>query len=454
LVLILLCVKHMDSALAVHRLHFAFTVTFHYLFPQLTMGLALLIVILKTMALRTGDEHYNRAARFWVKIFAINFAMGVVTGIPMEFQFGTSWARFSRSAGGVIGQTLAMEGVYSFFLESSFLGLFVLGEKRLSPRLHWLSAVLVCAGAWLSGFFIIATDAWMQHPTAYKIGPNGQVLLTSFWELVLNPWILWQYLHNMIGAVVTASVVMASIGAYYLLAGRFAEYGRIFVRTGVIAGTLATIAMVFPTGDGQGKMVAEHQPVTLAAMEGLFETTAGAPIVLIGQPDTDKLALDNPILVPNMLSFLTYRRWESEVRGLKDFPRDQWPDNIPLLYYSYHIMVGLGTLLILLMIICAWALWRGRLYTNRAMLWALMLALPFPYVATTAGWMTAELGRQPWLIYGVMRTADGVSSRVSAGNGLFTLMGFMGIYLLLGILFLFLVHREIDHGPEAAGGIQ
>ena len=165
----------MDSALAVHRLHFAFTVTFHYLFPQLTMGLALLIVILKTAALRTGNEHYNRAARFWVKIFAINFAMGVVTGIPMEFQFGTNWAQFSRSAGGVIGQTLAMEGVYSFFLESTFLGLFVFGEKRLSPRMHWLSAVLVCVGSWLSGFFIIATDAWMQHPVGYKIGPDGQI---------------------------------------------------------------------------------------------------------------------------------------------------------------------------------------------------------------------------------------------------------------------------------------
>jgi cytochrome bd ubiquinol oxidase subunit I len=449
----------MDSALAVHRLHFAFTVTFHYLFPQLTMGLALLIVILKTAALRTGDEHYNRAARFWVKIFAINFAMGVVTGIPMEFQFGTSWARFSKSAGGVIGQTLAMEGVYSFFLESTFLGLFVYGEKRLSPRMHWFSALMVCIGSWLSGFFIIATDSWMQHPTAYKIGPNDQIQLESFWGLVSNPWIFWQYLHNMIGAVVTGSIVMASIGAYYLLANRAVEYGRIFVRTGVIAGTLATIAMLFPTGDGQGKMIAEHQPVTLAAMEGLFDTTEGAPIALIGQPDTDKLELDNPIVVPRMLSFLTYQRWEATVKGLKDFPRDQWPDNIPLLYYSYHIMVGIGTFLILLMLGCAWSLWRAGLYHNRVLLWALMLALPFPYIATTAGWMTAELGRQPWLIYGVMRTSEGVSSRVSAANGLFTLIGFMGLYMILGILFLFLVHREIDHGPDtesipAAKGIQ
>jgi cytochrome d ubiquinol oxidase subunit I len=442
----------MDSALAVHRLHFAFTITFHYLFPQLTMGLALLIVILKTLALRTANEHYNQAARFWVKIFAINFAMGVVTGIPMEFQFGTNWARFSRDAGGVIGQTLAMEGVYSFFLESAFLGLFVYGESRLSPKLHWLSAFLVFLGSWLSGFFIIATDAWMQHPVGYRLGPNGQIILDSFWALILNPWTLWQYLHNMVAAVVTASFVMASIGAFYLLTNRFIEHARIFVRTGVVAGTVATMLMVFPTGDGQGRMVADHQPVTLAAMEGLFETSASAPLALIGQPDTDNLKLDNPITVPGVLSFLTYRRWESEIKGLKDFPRDQWPDNIPLLYYSYHIMVGLGTLLILLMTLCAWSLWRGRLYQSRALLWPLMLAMPFPYIATTAGWMTAELGRQPWLIYGVMRTSEGFSSRVSAGNGLFTLMGFMGLYMILGILLLFLVHREIDHGPARGTG--
>ena len=453
----------MDSALAVHRLHFAFTVTFHYLFPQLTMGLALLIVILKTLALRTGNEQYNQAARFWVKIFAINFAMGVVTGIPMEFQFGTNWARFSRNAGGVIGQTLAMEGVFSFFLESSFLGLFVFAESRLSPRMHWFSAFLVFLGSWLSGFFIIATDAWMQHPVGYRVGPNDQFILDSFWDLIFNPWTLWQYLHNMLAAVVTGSFVMASIGAFYLLTNRFVEHARIFVRIGVIAGTAAMALIIFPTGDGQGRMVAEHQPVTLAAMEGLFETSDGAGIALIGQPDTDNLKLDNPIVVPKILSFLTYRRWEAEVKGLKDFSRDDWPDNIPLLYYSYHIMVGLGTFLILLLALCAWSLWRGRLYENRALLWPLMLALPFPYIATTAGWMTAELGRQPWLIYGLLRTSQGFSSRVSAGNGLFTLMGFMGLYTILAFLFLFLVHREIDHGPvhqaapapvPVAGGVQ
>jgi len=440
----------MDSALAVHRLHFAFTVTFHYLFPQLTMGLALLIVILKTIALRTGNPAYDQSARFWVKIFAINFAVGVVTGIPMEFQFGTNWARFSKDAGGVIGQTLAMEGVFSFFLESTFLGLFVYGEKHLSPKMHWVTAFLVFLGSWLSGFFIIATDAWMQHPTGYKVGAHDRILLDSFWGLVLNPWVFWQYLHNMLAAVVTASFVMASVGAYYQLVGKFSEHARIFLRTGVVAGAIAVVAMLFPTGDGQGRMLANHQPVTLAPMEGLFDTSEGAPIAILGQPDTDAMKLDNPLLVPGALSFLTYRRWGAEVRGLKSFPRDLWPDNIPLLYYSYHIMVGIGTLLIALMLLSIWSLWRGRLYESRPLLWALLLALPFPYIATTAGWMTAELGRQPWLIYGLMRTAAGFSPLVSAANALFTLIGFMGLYLVLGILFLFLIHQEIERGPQPA----
>jgi len=262
----------MSTALAVDRLQFAFTVTFHYIFPQLTMGLALLLVVLKTLALRTGNEHYNRCARFWVKIFAINFAMGMVTGIPMEFQFGTNWAKFSRAAGGVLGQTLAMEGVFSFFLESTFLGLLVFGEKRLGPRLHWLAAVMVFAGSWLSGFFIIATDAWMQYPVGYTVGANGDILLRSFQDLIFNPWTLWQYLHNMIAAVVTASFVMAAVGAFYLLSDKHNVYGRTFVRVGVTAGFLATLLMLFPTGDRQGKMIAQHQPVTLAAMEGLFES--------------------------------------------------------------------------------------------------------------------------------------------------------------------------------------
>ncbi|HXK05987.1 MAG TPA: cytochrome ubiquinol oxidase subunit I [Verrucomicrobiae bacterium] len=435
------------DALTLHRLHFAFTVTFHYLFPQLTMGLALLLLILKTIALRTGDERYNEAARFWTKIFAVNFTMGVVTGIPMEFQFGTNWSRFSRMTGGVVGQTLAMEGVFSFFLESSFLGALLFGEKRLGPKAHWVAAFLVCAGSWLSGFFIIATNAWMQHPTGYQMGTNGKIQLASIWGLLLNPWLVWQYLHNMTGAVVTASFAMAALGAFYLLTRRHEDYGRMFLRVGVIAGTASTILMLFPTGDSQGKNIALHQPPTLAAMEGLFYTEEGAPLAIIGQPDMEKLRLDNPIEVPRALSFLTYRRWKAEVKGLDAFPRERWPDNVPLLYFSYHIMVGLGTIFIALMAAASFYLWRGTLYGARWLLWTIMLAVPFPYIATTAGWMTAEMGRQPWLVYGLMRTAAGASPQVSAGNALFTLIGFMGMYTVLGILFLFLIYLEIEAGP-------
>jgi cytochrome d ubiquinol oxidase subunit I len=438
------------DALTIHRLHFAFTVTFHYIFPQLTMGLALLLVVLKTMALRTGDEHYSRAVRFWARIFAINFAMGVVTGIPMEFQFGTNWSRFSKSAGGVIGQTLAMEGVFSFFLESSFLGLFLFGEKRLGPKGHWFACFLVFLGSWLSGFFIVATDAWMQHPVGYALGPQGEILLSSFWALLLNPWLLWQYLHNMMGAVVTGAFAMSAVGAFYLLVKRQEPYGRTFVRVGVIAGLAAAFLMLFPTGDGQGKNIAFHQPATLAAMEGLFVTEAGAPLALIGQPDVEHRRLDNPLQIPRALSFLTYQRWKAQVRGLDAFPQDVWPDNIPLLYFSYHIMVGLGTIFIAVMALAALELWRGRLFTERKVLWLLMLSAPFPYIANTAGWITAEAGRQPWLIYGLMRTAVGVSPHVSAGNALFTLIGFMGMYTVLAMLFLLLVYHEIDRGPEAA----
>jgi len=438
----------MDSALALHRFHFAFTVTYHYIFPQLTMGLALLIVILKTMALRTGEEHFNRSARFWGKIFGISFAMGVVTGIPMEFQFGTNWAAFSKAAGGVIGQTLAMEGVFSFFLESAFLGLFLFGEKRLGPKGHWWSAFLVFLGSWLSGFFIIATNAWMQHPTGYRLGPGGEILLDSFWGLLLNRWVFWQYMHNMTGSVVTASFVMASIGAFYLLNGTHGNYGRTFVRLGVIAGAIASVLMAVPTGDGQGRNIARYQPVTLAAMEGLFRTQEGAPVVLVGQPDMVQRRLDNPVEIPRLLSFLTYQRWMADVKGLDSFPEDLWPDNIPLLYYSYHIMVGLGTIFIAVMLVSAWKLWKGTLYASRRWLWVILLMLPFPFIANTAGWITAEVGRQPWVIYGLMRTSQGASMNVSAGNTLFTLIGFMGMYALLSILFLFLVRREIEHGPE------
>jgi cytochrome d ubiquinol oxidase subunit I len=409
------------------------------------MGLALLIVVLKSVALRTGSEEWDRAARFWGRIFAINFVFGVVTGIPMEFEFGTNWARFSRLSGGVIGQPLAMEGVFSFFLESAFLGLFLYGEKRISKLMHCF------LGSWISGFFIIVTDAWMQHPVAYERSASGQFEVLSFWQLLLNPWGLLQYAHNMTGSVVTASFVMAAVGAFFLLEERLQNYGRIFLKVGVIAGVISSILIIFPTGDLHGKYVARNQPAAIAAMEGVFKTESGAGMVLIGQPNEETGQIDNPIVVNDALSFLIYGTTKAEVKGLDQIPQDQWPTALPLLFYAYHIMAGLGTWFLLLMIVAAFLLWRGRLYSARWVLWALLLSFPLPYIANTAGWMTAELGRQPWLIYGLMRTSEGYSNTVSASNGLFTLLGFMGLYAVLGLLFTVLIYREISNGPEQKG---
>jgi cytochrome d ubiquinol oxidase subunit I len=436
----------MDSALAIHRLHFAFTITYHYLFPQLTMGLAPLIVVFKALGLWRPDAPYNNAARFWAKVFGLNFLFGVITGIPMEFQFGTNWASFSRFSGGVIATSLAMEGVFAFFLESSFLGIFLYREKRFGQRLHMLSAVMIFVGSWLSGYFIIVTNAWMQHPVGFSIAPNGAAQLSSFWALLSNNWAFWQYVHNMGGACVTGAFFVAAVGAFYLLSGRQTEYGRLFLTVGLVAAAIASTFQVFPSGDRQGQLVANYQPVTLAAMEGLFRSESGAPVVLVGQPNIEEQRLDNPIYLPRALSFLTYRHWEARVAGLADFPLDQWPDDIPLLYYSYHIMVGLGTIFIAIAVAAVFLLLRRRLFTARPMLWVVMLSFPFPFIANTAGWITGEIGRQPWLVYGLMRTNQGFSHNVSAGNGLFSLLGFMGMYTVLSILFLFLMWHEITAG--------
>ena len=440
----------MESALLYDRLQFALTITFHYLFPQLTMGLALLIVYLKSRALWTSDGHYLEASRFWIKVFALSFAFGVVTGIPMEFQFGTNWAKFSVHAGGIIGQTLAMEGIFSFFLESSFLGMLLFGEKKFGQKVHWFAACMLFVGSWLSGYFILATNAWMQHPVAYTIADDGSMHLSSLMGLLTNPWLLWQYLHTMTAAVATGSFVMAGVGAFYYLADQHLAYAKIFLRTGIVAGALASFILSYPTGHENARQVFAYQPAAGAAMEGLFRTERGAGMTLVGQPNMETLTIDNPLTVPWALSFLLYDELWANVKGLDAFPREEWPDNIPLLYYSYHIMVGLGTIFGLIMVAALGLLWQGWLFTKKWkwFLWILLFSAPFPYIATTAGWMTAELGRQPWLIYGILRTSEGTSPLVHSGNALFTLIGFVGMYFLLGLLFLFLFSEMVKGGPK------
>jgi cytochrome d ubiquinol oxidase subunit I len=452
-----------SSYVLVDRLQFAFTITYHYLFPILTMGLALFIAWLKTVSFlgrpgrrmrlwrKTDEERerYEAAAHFWAKIFAVNFAVGVVTGIPMEFQFGTNWATFSNYAGGVIGQTLAMEGVFAFFGESVFLGVFLAGRERVGAAVHWLSSLLVFVGSWISGLFIIATNAWMQHPVAYTVS-HGKAQLNSLGGLLSNPWLGWIYAHNMSGAAITGAFVLTGMGALYLLLDRHHQFARICLRVGAVGALIFCLLQIFPTGDRAAHNVAHMQPSTFAAMEGMFKTERGAPLVILGNPNTQTRQLESSVAMPHFLSFLTSHNWNERLTGLDHIPTRDWPDSVPLVYYAYHIMVGLGTILVVIAGLAVLLLWRGKLYRSRAMLWALMLAFPFSYIANIAGWITAETGRQPWVIYGVMRTSQAASPEgsVPAGTGIFTLLGFCGLYLLVAVLYVVLILRIVNQGPD------
>ena len=452
----------MSSHVTVDRWQFTLTVMFHYLFPILTMGLSLFIVWLESVAFfgrtrsrfppfrKTDEERaaYHQVAHFWAKIFAVNFAVGVVTGIPLEFQFGTNWAGFSNFAGGVIGQTLAMEGVFAFFAESAFIGIFLWSPGGVGRRLHWLSAVMVWLGSWVSGFFIMATNAWMQHPVAYTL-QGGRAQLDSFWGLLTNPWLGWQYAHNMSGAAITGAFLLAGGGAFYTLLGRHLQFARICLTVGVVGALIFTVLQIFPTGDRQARQLARYQPSSFAAAEALFHTEKGAPLVIIGNPDTTRRTLDSSIEMPHFLSFLTSRRWNATLKGLDAIPTNRWPNSVPLVYYAYHIMVGLGTILLVLALAGVAMLRRGRLFTARPMLWALLLAWPFTFIANLAGWTVAETGRQPWVVWGLLRTSAGASpdKSVPAGTGIFTLLGFLGLYVLIGLLYVMVQARIVANGP-------
>jgi len=431
------------------RVQFAFTIMFHYLFPIVTMGLAPYIAAFQLRAVLANDAIADAAARFWTRIFALNFAAGVVTGIPMEFQFGTNWAPFSARAGAVVGQPLAMESVFAFFGESVFLGAMLYGRGRLPARVHAFSAIMVWLGAWLSGFFIIVSDAWMQHPVGYAVGRDGTIVLTDIGAVLRSPFAWWQFLHAITGALVAGSFIVAGVGAFYLLARRDEAVARRFLRWGIAGALIASLLVVFPTGDRNGANVTAYQPAKLAAMEGLFRTQHGAPLAIIGMPDTQHERLIDPIEVPGVLSFLAYGNFSANVHGIDDYPRKDRPP-VALTYYAYHVMVGLGTIFVGIAALGVLLLVLRRLESSRWFLWIVMLALPFPSIANEAGWVSAEVGRQPWLVYGIMRTAEGASTNVVAGETIFTVAGFAGIYALLILLYVMVALREVANGPSAA----
>jgi cytochrome d ubiquinol oxidase subunit I len=369
----------------------------------------------------------------------------------MEFQFGTNWARFSNTAGGIIGQGLMLEGSIAFFMESAFLGVLLFGEKRVSPKMHCFSAFMVSLGSIISAYFITDTDAWMQHPVGFVAGHGGILRLTSLPAVLFNPFELWEYLHTLNGAFVHGALLMSALGAYYVLVNKHRDFARVCLGLGLTFGLIFSLTQVFPTGSKNGEAIVKYQPTTLAAMEGQFHSQAGAPLAIIGMPDTQHENLLDPIVVPDLLSYLAYGSPNAEVKGLSDIPRNLWPP-VEVTYYAYHIMIGLGGVFIALTAIGVFLLWRKTLEHSRWFLWLLMLSVPLPYIANEAGWVVTEVGRQPWVIYGIMLTANANSLNVSTGEVIFTLLGFIGLYVLLGLLFLYLVGLRIAEGPDEPGG--
>jgi len=439
----------MDAVLLA-RVQFALTIGFHLLFPPISIGLAWVLVFLEYRGWRRQDPHYVQAGKFFGGLFALIFALGVASGIVMEFQFGTNWATYSRFVGDIFGAPLAAEGVLAFFLESCFLGLYLFGRGRVSPRLHWLSILLVALGATLSAFWIIAANSWQQTPAGYRLNHElGRAELTSFYEAVFNPSTLVRYVHTLLASLVSGTFVVAGIAAYLLLRDRGTEVATRALKTALPLACAGSLLLLFPSGHEHAAQVARTQPEKLAVMEGLEQTTTQAPLLAFAIPAAEPPHFRAKIEIPGLLSWMAFGDRQAEVRGMDAFPRDELPPLL-LTFASFHTMVGLGSLFILLTGLGAFLWWRGRLLTTRPYLWALVLAAPLPVIACQLGWITAEVGRQPWVVYKLLRTADAVSVTVPAGHILASIILFVTIYLLLFAAFLFLLRRKLQKGPGSA----
>jgi cytochrome d ubiquinol oxidase subunit I len=438
--------------LSLSRLQFALTIMFHYLFPPLTIGLGGLIVSLEALFLKTKDRQYEMAAKFWTKIFAVNFAMGVATGIVMEFQFGTNWANYSRFVGDVFGSALAAEGIFAFFLESGFLAVLVFGWDKVSPRMHFFAACMVALGAVFSAIWIVAANSWQQTPAGFHIvgqGSAARAEITDFWAMVINHSTLHRLAHVLIGCYILASFFVMSISAFYLLRGKHVDFAKKSFTSALLLGTFMSIAAAFQ-GDVQARKLATTQPSKLAAMEAHFETgTEGSPLYVFGFPDEHERKVKYGLAIPGMLSFLVHGNLEQPVKGLDQIPRENWPP-VAATFHSFHIMTALGFLFILLTLVGCFFLWRKTLFEKRWLMILFVAAIPLPYVANQLGWVTAEVGRQPWVVYGLLRTSDGLSKSVTASQTLGSILMFGLIYALLFAVWLYVLNDKIHHGPEPA----
>ena len=434
--------------LLLSRLQFALTVGFHFLFPPLTIGLAWLLVFIEWRGWKRGDEDYLRAGKFFGKILGLTFAMGVATGIVMEFQFGTNWAEYSKYVGDIFGVPLAAEAVFAFFLESTFLGLYLFGRNRVSKAVHWFSILMVAVGATISAFWIIVANSWQQTPAGYEIR-NGRAELTSFLDAVFNPSTADRFFHTLLACLICGAFLMAGISAYLVLKDRGATVGRKTLKASLILGLIASLLTGFPSGHHHAIQVARTQPEKLAAMEGLIRGRTEAPLVVFGIPSEDPPALRAAIKIPAMLSLLAFGDAQAHVAGIEDLREAGHPTPpFAITFVSFHTMVGLGTLFVLLMLLGVFLLWRGKLHETRWYLKLLVWVIPLPLIACQLGWITAEVGRQPWVVYRLLKTEHAYSANVTGAEVLFSIIMFGLIYLLLGALYVYVMVRKIKRGPE------
>ncbi len=428
------------------RLQFALTIMFHYLFPPLSIGLGWMMVLMEGMYLKTGNREYESIARFWTGIFAVVFAMGVATGIVMEFQFGTNWSVYSRFVGDVFGSALAAEGIFAFFLESGFLAVLVFGWDRVSPKMHFFSTVMVALGALFSSIWITVANSWQQTPAGFHV-VNGRAEIVDFWAMVFNPSSVHRLLHVWIGALILGAFFVLSISAWYLLKNRHVEPAKKMFVLGLAVALVASLAAPL-SGHFQAKQVAHMQPAKLAAFEGHFKTIeGGAPLYLFGFPDQEAEIVRFGLAIPGMLSFLVYEDFSRPVTALDQFPKEDWPP-VALSFQTYHIMVGLGFFFIGVTVLAVFLAWRGTLFRTRWLLWIFVFSVVGAYVANQFGWAAAEVGRQPWSVYGLLRTEDAFSPVLGAGQVMSSIVMFSVLYALLFSVWIFIMNRKIQKGPE------
>ncbi|MDG1573357.1 cytochrome ubiquinol oxidase subunit I [Robiginitalea sp. M366] len=434
------------------RIQFAFTVAYHYIYPPLSIGLGLLLVIFESLYLRTRKESYHLLARFWTRIFALTFGIGVVTGIVMEFEFGTNWAVYSRYVGDVFGSALAAEGIFAFALESGFLGILLFGWNRVPAWVHLVSTIGVFLGSMFSAIWIVVANSWQQTPAGFHIvgeGLDARAEITDFWAMVFNPSSVDRLLHVWLGAFLAGAFLVLSVHAWYLVKGRYVEISRQAFGIALGVATFFSLAQL-ASGHKSAEGVAHNQPAKLAAMEGHFKASAPADLYLFGWVDADSETVSG-VRIPGGLSFLLDYDTETPVTGLRAFPKADRPGQVNAVFQFYHIMIGIGMLLIGLTLYSSWLYWRGSLFDKKWLLWIFVAAVLLPQIANQVGWFTAEMGRQPWVVYGLLRTSEAFSQVVTANQILFSLILFFLIYTLLFVLFLYLLNKKIKHGPYDEG---